>query len=720
MPSDRPHLALVPPPGALGPRDSQDPHRFFNRDVSWLDFNRRVLSEATGDRNPLGERIKFLSISADNLDEFIVVRVAGIEARKAARVRALTDDGLTPEQHLGAVNQGIASLMRDQQTAWARLRTDLAREGVTFLAPDELTREDATWLEGHLLHNVLPALTPLAVDPTQPFPFLPTGSLALILKVRDSAASEGRLIILPLPSHVGRFIPLPSVSANDQARRFVLLEEAVRHVALDRLLPGCLVDEEGLFWILRDSEIRLPDAHIDRDFVGAFETAVRSRYRGALLRLGVTPRTSPALRAALRAALRVTPERLIVAGGLLRLADLRHLALPPRADFFDPPLHPRVPAPFAENESNLFAALAEHEVVLHHPYDSFESVVRFVRQAAADPDVVAIKQTLYRTSRDSPIVKALMDAAQAGKAVTAVVEIKARFDEEANLHWARDLERAGAQVVFGFRDLKTHAKVSLVVRREGGTLHSYVHFGTGNYHPETARVYTDLSFFTTDPALCADASALLNYMTSCALPAPFARLAASPLTLRRTLLDLIEAESAHARAGRPAWLWAKMNALVDPELIDALYAASQAGVQMDLIVRGACCLRPGIPDRSPTIRVKSVVGRFLEHGRMVAFGGGQPLGTGEPRVYLSSADWMPRNLDRRIEALVPLDGPDARRAVLGMMETLVNDTAHSWTLESDGSWHRVRPGSTPCDAYRVFMDQADEETGDNEDSGDAP
>lgn len=678
------------------------PQRLFNRELAWLAFNRRVLEEADGQQQPLLERVRFLSISANNLDEFIVVRIAGIEAQHAAHLNIKTDDGLSPDEHLRLVNEETTKLMREQQATWLKLRGALAKANISLVERDDLSPAERTWISDYFHASIFPVLTPMAVDPAHPFPFIPNGGVALSLTLQPKARKEPLSVILPLPLQLERFIRLPS-DADASVARYIALEEVVA-AHLQHIFPSAEILEIGQFQVLRDSEIRLAATSIDTDLVRSFESAIKSRYRGAVMRLVVANTMPHEMRLFLADELDVTPDRLVISGGMVRLSDVKQLITTERNDLLYPVYQPRYPERIREFEGDCFAAISHKDFIVHHPYESFDVVVQFIRQAAHDPNVIAIKQTLYRTSRDSPVVKALIEAAEAGKSVTAMVELKARFDEEANIRWARDLERAGAQVVFGFMELKTHAKLTLIIRKENQGLRTYAHFGTGNYHSETARVYTDLSFFTCDPLLCSDAASLFNYMTGYATPERFKKLAVAPLTLRQKLYELIDQEIANAKAGKPAQIWAKMNALVDADIIEKLYAASQAGVQIDLIIRGACCLRPGVKGMSDHIRVKSLIGRFLEHSRILAFGNGEALPSDQALVFISSADWMPRNLDRRIETLVPIENETVHRQVLDqIMVANLKDTGQSWALQADGTYQRLNITDDPFSAHDYFM-----------------
>jgi polyphosphate kinase len=690
---------------AIAPHFDKLSRRFFNRELSWLAFNSRVLQEAQNPHVPLLERVRFLSISAGNLDEFTMVRIAGLKHQLTRQNHPPSNDGLTTQQQLDLIDNHVQTLMTQQQSTWITLRDELKAQDINITSIKALNKKELVWLERYFEENIFPILTPIAVDPAHPFPFIPNLGMALVFVLKVAGKRKKfHTGMVPFPLKLPRFVtiqPDKSDPANNRAVKLLLIEEVIAHyIAL--LFPGFETSNHGLFSIVRDSDLEIEDEA--DDLIRHMDSAVKKRRHGKIVRLKTICGVSNPLKQFMLEHLPAHAHDVVEVQGMVGLVQLSALCGIARPDLKFPSYKVRYPERVNDYSGDCFSAISAKDFVIHHPFESFDVVVQLLEQAADDPNVVSIKQTLYRTSHDSPIVRALVHAAEQGKAVTALVELKARFDEEANIRLARVMEQAGISVLYGFFNLKTHAKISLITRQESGRLKSYAHFGTGNYHPQTAKVYTDLSFFTCDRDLCREAGYVFNYVTGYGKPKGLQKLVLAPLKLRKTLLQHIADEIAHAKAGRPANIWAKMNSLVDPQMIDALYVASQAGVQIDLIVRGICTLKPGIKGFSENIRVKSIVGRFLEHARIFAFGCGHALPSSKAKLYIASADWMTRNFDFRVEVMIPIETPSVHAQILDqIMIANLKDERQSWVLDAQGAYTRITCAPDAFAAHDYFM-----------------
>ncbi len=683
--------------------------RFFNRELSWLEFNKRVLEESENKRNPLLERVRFLAISGSNLDEFYRVRVAGLHEQAATNILELSPDGMTPKQQVQQINAAVAKISERQQTRWSALKKELAAESIRLLSARMLTEADKDWLEIYFMRRIFSALSAVAVDAAHPFPHVQSQELVLVLECdrEDEGEPRSMYALVVVPNGLDRFIRLPQTASADgkPAVRFVAVETVIS-VFAHTLLPGFRIKDVGLFRPLRNSEIEFQEK--SEDLQKVLRRALVQRQLGEVIRLEMSASLPEGARELIIEGLKIGRDDIVIVDGLFSIADISQLIVSDRPDLLYKPFEIRFPERIAEFDNDCFAAISAKDIIVHHPYESFDIVLQYLRQAASDPDVVAIKWTLYRTSKRSPIVEALREAREAGKSVTVMIEVTARFDELNNLEWAKQLEEVGVHVVYGLTqlDLKTHAKLGQVVRKENGELRTYCHIGTGNYHPATAKIYTDLSYFTADPATGRDVTKIFNYVTTYSRPQHLERMYISPHGIKERIIEEIHAEIAHAKAGRPAAIWMKLNALVDPDVIDALYEASLSGVPVDLVIRGICCLKPGVHGLSENIRAKSIIGRFLEHSRIYCFGAGHGLPSEEAHVYISSADMMPRNLERRVEAMTAITNPTVHDQILDqIMIANMKDNLQSWRVRSDGTSERfrLRPGEEPFSAHEYFM-----------------
>ncbi len=701
--------------------DLSSPQYYFSRELSWLEFNRRVLHEALDPRTPLLERVKFAAIFASNLDEFFMVRVAVLKDQVVAEVNELTPDGRTAQQQLDEISQCLHPMVTQvQQCLEQELIPQLAEEGVYLLRYTDLDKDQRLYLQRFFEERVFPVLTPLAVDPAHPFPLMSNLSLNLAVVVKDPSNGQKSFARVKVPVGVlPRFIQIPSELHLHKGKPCIWagvpLEEVIAH-NLEALFPGMTIQEHHVFRVTRDADLELREDEAD-DLLLAIQQELRKRrFSGSVVRLQIPESISDFVRQTLMKGMHLSEKDVYMMNGLLGLKDLFSLLGVPLPHLKDPTFTPVIPPrlrklpAFAESEldveegSSIFSVIREGDLLVHHPYESFTaSVEHFITYAANDPNVLAIKMTLYRTSGDSPIVKALIAAAENGKQVAALVELKARFDEESNITWARELENAGVHVVYGVIGLKTHTKIVLVVRQEDERIHRYVHIGTGNYNPKTAKVYTDLGLLSCREELGADLTDLFNFLTGFSKQKSYRKLLVAPMTLRDRITALIRREAEHSKNGKPGHIIAKMNALVDPQIIRTLYEASQAGVQIDLIIRGICCLRPGIAGVSENIRVISIVGRYLEHSRIFWF-----QNNGKPEVFIGSADWMPRNLDRRVEAVTPVEDLENATKLKTFLDIFLADNRQAWDLQSDGSYIQRHPteDSPERSAQRILMEMA--------------
>jgi len=681
-----------------------DKLQYFNRELSWLKFNDRVLSLASDRDLPLHERMNFLSISATNLDEFLNVRFSGLVGQYKSGVSELSIDGKSPHEQVQATNTQISTLIDTQYSIWGDLSSELKNVNINILKLNQINQEQKASLKQYFLDSILPVLSPIAIDPAHPFPFIPNLGLTMAFVmngVSKKSKDENLYVILPIPSTIERFI---FVNEMEKQKTFITVEDLVELFASD-LFPNKKIFDITKFRILRDTEIEIQEE--SEDLVVFYEEALQRRKRGEVVYVEIENQTSSLLMEFIKNEMNVEDYFVKEIDGILGLESVRELTkINPSSLYSYKKFSPRFPERIREHNGNCFAAIKQKDIIVHHPYESFDVVVQFLQQASQDPDVLTIKQTLYRTSDNSPIVRALIDAAQSGKTVTAVIELKARFDEETNIKFARDMERAGVHVIFGFLELKTHAKATLIVRKENSKLVTYTHLGTGNYHPINAKIYTDLSFFTADQNIAKDVNQLFNYVTGYVEPGKMSNISMSPFNLHTTLINEINNEIKIAESGGEANIWLKMNSLIDQNIIDLLYKASSAGVKISLVVRGICCLVPGLKGLSENIEVKSIIGRFLEHSRIYCFGNGNRLPSDSANVFISSADLMPRNLHRRVEFLARIDNKTVHRQILDqIMLANIKDTENSWTLLSNGNSIRKKDknNSTRFDAHDYFI-----------------
>mgnify|MGYP001376282913 CR=1 FL=1 len=672
---------------------------YINRELSWIAFNQRVLDEANNINHPILENLKFLSISGSNLDEFYMVRVAGLHAQVDEGITIKSADGMTPQEQLEEVNKKANLLMANQQKTWKTLKEKMREKNIHILTKNSLNNEEKKWCSEYFDNHVLPVLTPLAIDPAHPFPFVGNLGLVLSIQLKHKNNNKKRNALLPLPTILPRFIKIECIK---DSLKMIPLEEMLMLFS-NKIFDGYDFLGGGLFRVIRDSDVEFQEEA--EDLVLAFQKQLRTRRRGKVVRLKIDKNCPKVIKKMIVDSLEVNPEDIVEVDGIIGVSSLIEIynAGPKRLCFKN--FEARFPERIKDAGDNIFRAIRNKDLVVHHPYESFDVVVDFLQQAAKDPKVVAIKQTLYRTKRDhSSIVEALIEAAEAGKSVTAIVELKARFSEEANIKLSQDLEKAGVHVVYGVVDLKTHAKASLVVRRENKKLNTYVHFGTGNYHPTTAKIYTDLSLFTCNQEYALDASRFFNMVTGHNDTEDWGLLEAAPKGLRKKLLTLIDEEIQNAKLGNPSGIWFKCNAIVDSKIIKALYKASANGVKVDLIVRGVCCLKAGVPNLSENIRVKSIIGRFLEHGRIYCFASGRKMPSSKNKVFISSADLMPRNFDRRVELLIPIENYTVHAQILKqIMVVSLNDVNQSWEMDSEGNYNRLKYNKTKISAHDYFI-----------------